>query len=327
MVFSSSKNNLVRQLRGPTEGTDGIVTIGDKLAAISKNNHVYIWQWNDLSVWPVVARLLAQTIVPVTGDKIIYSPSSNLEKLILTNLKADSELSSLYLSYGAECKKIKMSQNGRYGAVSVLFKEGVRKRWFELGLFDSDLKNIFFVFQRNMDAENFLLCDFDITNDGSLLAGAGGKDQAWIFVTDVNNENVLWEKTFDEYGRFTSVGFSPDGKILFVSEKVRFIISLDSATGQTFRVYEMPKYSTPAHQKQNISCIAVSPDGKILAADTEPAGEVWFWDIASGREIGRISASELTVSDIAFSPDSKKLATGCMVSPEIKIWKVPQPKP
>jgi WD40 repeat protein len=114
---------------------------------------------------------------------------------------------------------------------------------------------------------------------------------------------------------------------LFVSEKVRFIISFDSATGQTIRVFEMPLYNTPAHQKQNICCIAISPDGKILAADTEPARTVWFWDIASGREIGKIYASDLTVADIAFSPDSKYLATGCMVSPEIKIWKVPQPKP
>ena len=89
----------------------------------------------------------------------------------------------------------------------------------------------------------------------------------------------------------------------------------------------MPLYNTPAHQKQNICCIAISPDGKILAADTEPARTVWFWDIASGREIGKIYASDLTVADIAFSPDSKYLATGCMVSPEIKIWKVPQLKP
>ncbi|MGB8227218.1 MAG: hypothetical protein WCE45_10215, partial [Sedimentisphaerales bacterium] len=121
--------------------------------------------------------------------------------------------------------------------------------------------------------------------------------------------------------------FSPDSKTLFVVEKVRYIIALDSATGRTIKVFEMPLYNTPGHQKQNICCIAVSPDGKTLAADTEPARTVWFWDITSGRETGKIPASEFTVSDIAFSPDSKYLATGCMVSPEIKIWKVPQLKP
>lgn len=56
MVYSSHKSLFVRQLQGPTEGTDSIFTAGDKLAAVSKNNHIYTWQWNDLSVWPVVAK-------------------------------------------------------------------------------------------------------------------------------------------------------------------------------------------------------------------------------------------------------------------------------
>jgi WD40 repeat protein len=209
----------------------------------------------------------------------------------------------------------------------MFFKEGMQKDWFKLAVFDSELKAVSFVFQKDTNAEDFLLYDFTITNDGNFLAGAGKKNHAWIFITDVNNGNVLWDRTFDEYGQFTCVKFSPDGKTLFVAEKVRYIIALDSATGRTIKVFEMPLYNTPAHQKQNICCIAVSPDGQTLAADTEPASTVWFWDIKTGKKIASYHVSNLTVSSIAFSPDSKYLATGCMVSPEIKIWKVPQLKP
>jgi WD40 repeat protein len=327
MVYSNFKSNLLRQLQGPIEGTDSVMTVDNRLSVVSKNNHVYTWQWNDLSIWPVVARLQAQAVMPIASEKIVYIPSADYSGLIMTDLKGQKEIARLQQSYGVECKKIKTSQNDKFGVVSMFFKEGMQKGWFKLAVFDSELKGLSFPFQKDTDAEDFLLYDFTITNDGKFLAGAGEEGRAWIFVTDVKNENLLWEKVFSEYGRFTCVKFSPDGKTLFVSEKVRFIISFDSATGQTIRVFEMPLYNTPAHQKQNICCIAISPDGKILAADTEPARTVWFWDIASGREIGKIYASDLTVADIAFSPDSKYLATGCMVSPEIKIWKVPQPKP
>jgi len=327
MVLSNLRSNLSRRLQGPIEGTDSIFTADDKLVAVSKNNHIYVWQWNDLSIWPVVARPNAQTAVPIAEDKIIYNASAGIGKLIITNLKADKELASLSLPYGAECKKIKTSSNGKFGVASMLFKEGTQKGWFKLGLFDSELKGISFVFQKDMKAEDFLVYDFDIIDDGNFFAGAGEKGQAWIFVTDVKNKNVLWEKVFPEYGRFTSVKFSSDGKMLFVAEKVRYIIALDSATGQTIKVFEMPLYKGRAHQKQNISCIAVSPDGRVLAADSEPAGSIWFWDINTGKEIASFHVSDLTIPSIAFSPDSKYLATGCMVSPEIKIWKVPQPKP
>jgi uncharacterized membrane protein len=50
MFFSQSKSAFVRQLNGPTEGTGSVLTIGDKLFVISKDNHVFIWQWNDLKI-------------------------------------------------------------------------------------------------------------------------------------------------------------------------------------------------------------------------------------------------------------------------------------
>jgi WD40 repeat protein len=324
MVYSSYKSPFVRQLQGPIEGTDSVLTINGKLCAVSKENHIYTWQWNDLSIWPVVARPEAVVAVPFAEDKIVYIPLNAPPGLTLTDLKGENKLANLALSYGAECKKIKTSSSGKFGMISMFFKEGAEKNWLKLALFDSDLKDLPFVFQKDTKAGKFLLYDFTITNDGNLLAGAGEKDYAWVFITDVKNENILWEKTFPEYGKFTCVEFSPDGKMLFVAEKVRYILAFDTATRQLVNKFVMDESRTLAHQKQNISCIAISPDGEILAADTEPARKVWFWDITTGKKIGIIYASDLTVSGIAFSPDSKYLATGCMVSPEIKIWKVPQ---
>jgi WD40 repeat protein len=326
MFWSNFNTKSVRQLQGPHEGTDSVITVNDRLSVVSKNNHIYTWQWKDLAIWPVVAKPQAAIIAPVADDKIIYNASTGTRKLIITDLKADKELADLSLPYGVECKKIKASDNGGFIAASVLFDEGPEKNWLKIAVFDSNSKDLSFVFQKDTKVDDFTLYDFAVTNDGRLLAGAGKKDKAWIFATDVKNKNILWEKSFDEYSQFTFLAFSPDGKTLYVSEKVRYIISLDSATGKTIRVYEIPLYNTPAHQKQNISCMAVSPDGKILAADTEPACTVWYWDINTGKKIISFHASEFTVSDIAFSPDSKYLATGCLVLPEIKIWKVPQPK-
>ncbi|MGA2915490.1 MAG: WD40 repeat domain-containing protein [Sedimentisphaerales bacterium] len=325
MVYSNSKNLLVRQLQGPTEGADSILTVDDRLSAVSKNNHIFTWQWNDLSIWPVVAKPDAQLVILVADDKIIYIPSVGYRGLVLSNLKELKQSANLDVPYGAECEKIKSSADGKFGAASILFKEGTQKNWLKLAIFDSNLKNMSFVFQRDTSAENFQISDFDVSNDGSLLAGAGKKEKAWIFITDTKNGNILWEKTFEEYNQFTLTRFSSDGKKLFVAEKARNILTFDAPTGQLLNKFVMDEYQTVAHLKQSISCMAVSPDGKVLAANTEPAGTVWLWDVASGRKIGRLPVGGgLIISGIAFSPDSRYLATSCMVSPEIKIWKVPK---
>lgn len=313
MFLINSKNNLVRQLQGPVEGTDSISTIDNKLSIISKDNHIYTWQWNDLKRWPVVAKPQTKFISPLNDNKIVYTNSS--AKLILTDLKAEKELGNLSLSYGSEIKKIASSYNGKFGIISISENEKIK-----LGLFNSNFKDLSIVFEINKDDN---LSDFAVNDEGNMIAGAGKNDKAWIFVKDIKNNKILWEKTFDEYGLFTIVKFSPDGKQIYAAEKVRFIIVLDAANGNVLKTYEMPEYPTPAHQKQNISCLAVSPNNKILAVDTEPAGTVWFWNVSAGQKIGEIDVGELTVSDIAFSPDGQNIATGCLVSPEIKIWKVP----
>lgn len=101
MVFANFKSVLVRQLQGPMEGTDTILTVDGGLYAVSKENHVFTWQWSDLSIWPIVAKPQATVIMPFANDKIIYNPSNNPAKLILTNLKTDAEIGSLSLPYGA----------------------------------------------------------------------------------------------------------------------------------------------------------------------------------------------------------------------------------
>ncbi len=314
VFFANSKSNLVRQLQGPMEGCDSILTMGNNLSVVSKNNHIYTWEWNNLSKWPIVAKPQTSAIIPVTGDKIVFAR----ENLILTDLKAEKELASLALPYSCEVKKIAASPAGKTGLVLLSQKDS-----YKLASFDSDFKNLSVAFEKNTTEEKCTIFDVAVNDEGNIICGVGKKDKGWIFVKDIKNDKILWEKTFDEYGQFTIVKFSPDNKAIYVAEKIRFIPVFNALTGEVLRTYEIPVYNTSAYQKQNISAIAVSPDGKIFAADTEPACSIWYWDIATGQKINSFRAHEFTVSDIAFSPDSKYLASGCLVKPEIKIWKVP----
>ena len=72
--------------------------------------------------------------------------------------------------------------------------------------------------------------------------------------------------------------------------------------------------------KLNVSAVAFSPDGKILAS----AGADWriiLWDIPSGEQITVFQGHTDWISDLAFSPNGHLLASAGL-DEEIKVWSV-----
>src|SRR5262249_25298729 len=54
--------------------------------------------------------------------------------------------------------------------------------------------------------------------------------------------------------------------------------------------------------------VALSPDGKLLAAP--PAGELKLWEVASGKPVPTPIQPRSRATALAFSPDGRSLATG-----------------
>ena len=75
-----------------------------------------------------------------------------------------------------------------------------------------------------------------------------------------------------------------------------------------------------------ISGLAFSPDGKILASGAAFAdSDIHLWEVATGKEIGKLAGHGSWVSYLIFSPDGKKL-TSSSADQTIRIWDVDSQK-
>jgi WD40 repeat protein len=70
--------------------------------------------------------------------------------------------------------------------------------------------------------------------------------------------------------------------------------------------------------RENVLCVAFSPDGKTLASVDRTRAAV-LWDVGSGQELYRLIPHGRGGPALAFSPDGKILATG---TDTVRIWDV-----
>jgi WD40 repeat protein len=152
-----------------------------------------------------------------------------------------------------------------------------------------------------------------LSADGATIAAISNDHKAVTLYDQNAGKRPIRLET--DSGEITSVGFSPNGKLLATGTS-NLIRLWDIATGK--------EQGRMVDQGGPIVSLAFSPDGKTLASGSS-YGSVWSWDVSSGNR--RFLEKPSWIDDpsmdyapycVAFSPDGKTLAA--MFDERIGLW-------
>jgi WD40 repeat protein len=152
-----------------------------------------------------------------------------------------------------------------------------------------------------LDLANAFLVPLTFLPDGKTLAVgfAINKTDRGIGLWDVGSGREIRRLSPDSAGWYCA--FTPDCKTLATAGYVNEPSTIrvwDVKTGKKARDLEFPT--------GNVTSIALSPDGKLLAAVGN--GHVLLWDLETGKELRRVGDNRMRYFAAAFAPDGKTLA-------------------
>jgi WD40 repeat protein len=151
-----------------------------------------------------------------------------------------------------------------------------------------------------------------MTSDGLLAAvtrqgsGQGGKTIHHLWEAATGKERLRCEIN----PSFGSIVFSSDGKIRAAGGEGGKI-HLFSAQGKEARWVQ--------GHKEEISCLAVAPNGKTLASCSQGDSAIRLWDSATGKELCPQACHQGWILSLTLTPDDKQLVTGSSDN-TVRLW-------
>ncbi len=143
--------------------------------------------------------------------------------------------------------------------------------------------------------------------DGQTLASVGrdGTVRLW----DMGGQELLQlRRKHGLGGHDNSLVFSPDGKLLISAGRERCVTFWEVATGK--------ELSYTIVVGADIQCLAISPDGKLVASG---ADHIRLWKVDNGLELRRLEGHGGEVRSLAFTPDGTRLASAG-ADGTVRLW-------
>ncbi|BAN01779.1 WD40 repeat domain-containing protein [Ilumatobacter coccineus] len=153
------------------------------------------------------------------------------------------------------------------------------------------------------------ILDLDIAADGSILVTVA--DDGVLRVWDLESYELVASHRVPDGGA-RNVAVLPGADVAIVGDLLGRVQRIDLRTGEMSAPFEGEKLRTAE--------IAVSPDGKLIAAGTADS-LVNIWSVADGRLVASANGHQGAVQTAAFGDDGQTLVTGSQDGTTI-VWRL-----
>ncbi len=267
-----------------------------------------LWQWRDGSLSQTVLHVGEDIsgVLPLTANTYIAKREPKTDHtpwpVMLVRTAPDEVLGEWRPAPGGWFPNTGGSRNGKFAAIGEGPDTG---DGLKLGLIDVSKRELRWA--ATLEGHGAGTVRTLVASDDGALIAVGGWNNG-VAIIDVAAKKALWAKRPPREINTSYVVFAPDNKTVYAGGSEGCVYGMDVGTGKI-----MSRWFTNNEKKRatgrRVSCLAVSPDGRYVAAGTGPEGQVFVWDTKTGGTPRMFNHGVTTVWVVSFSPDSKYMAT------------------
>jgi WD40 repeat protein len=324
LTFAANRRSgLKNKLQFPlNNGVANLLTHDNYLTAACHDEQLYVWDWQHLTSLPKTIRIQSDHAVLLDSGGVVSVKRTNANNVVVADLNDGRAYKKIPVV--AEGKRVQLAGN-HSGKILMMITEAddTGKNAPKVTLVDVNTGSLRPICELT-EAQESKLTVMAVSDDGGLLALAGEKTgQGLIVLVNVEQKRAVWAEKLPDLQKIKCALFSTDGKVIYLRGTDNTVQILDAGTGKVLKRLMTQREIASTARNQNTQTLAVSADGRLMAACI--GTDVIVWNCTIEKIILRIPTGHKLVSGLAFSPDSSFLATSdARQGGMIKIWRIPK---
>ena len=325
MLIANQSKDVEVVLEMPfNEGIRSLSTHKNNLMAVASDGKTFLWDWDKLDQKPETGSMASEQAYLLDPDVVALIKQGRSTSLVVSNFQGDKIKKSILLdSKGSHVFLIVNRNQSALAAITAKNSDSESRVDYQFLNIDLEREKTSKITDITDKAGDIQLADFAVSDDGYLLAGAGGKDhRARLVLVDIRQKRMLWDKTYDNPDRFGSVIFSFDSKTVFAGGGDGAVYWFRVSDGKLVDQFRFKGEPQIAHKTSCTQHMTISHDSSLLAFVY--GFRMYIFDCKTKKEIFSRGPGHKLPGPLAFSPDSEFIATSDLrQGGKINIWPVP----
>lgn len=325
MFVANRRSSLVNEIRFPlNNGIANLSTFDNLLTAVSNDNKIYVWEWADTSKKPREGVVESDQAALVTSDTVVSVQRTNPDCVVVSGLDADKSRREIPLPLGSNTAHLGVNRD-RSRIVLLLARcnnENCSRAKYDLLEVLTDAGQVRPIV--TFDSEQSKLGHLSVSDDGNRIIVVGEKDShGWMFVVDVREKRLEWQKEFPDLRKLFKAVFSSDGQTIYARGSDSMLLLIKTSSGELIDRLLPIEENKSTYSVQAIQTVAASNNGNLVAAIV--FSNIYVWDSKTREKLYTAESWHKVISSMAFSTDSRFLATSDMrQGGKIRILRMPR---